>query len=177
MEPGEPGAARRPSSPQKKPVRRPRERGEHDRTDRDCRVVTAMWAAVVWYYMAYSGGRGGASGSSPESHSPDATALFELLGDTERQVLVRHLLARSEPEVGVGELVDVFEGVFGHDRTRAVLRLRHDHLPRLAANDIVEYDREASTVRIDESSGLTDHDELRALLRQADEIASKTRGE
>jgi hypothetical protein len=122
--------------------------------------------------MSYSGGHRDGGESLRETFAPRTTTVFELLADEERQVLVQYLLSRSEPTVDVAALVGVLVDSFGYDRSHAVMRLRHDHLPQLAAHRFLEYDRERSLVRFDEQADHADHDALRTLLQTAAELPS-----
>ncbi|WP_246985869.1 DUF7344 domain-containing protein [Halorientalis marina] len=119
--------------------------------------------------MAHSGGYQDGSESSRGPSSTRIAALFELLADEERQVIVQYLLSQSDESVPVADLVDALVRSFGYERTRAVLRLRHDHLPRLADRRLIDYDDRRSLVWFDERA---DHDDLHTLFEVADAISS-----
>jgi hypothetical protein len=119
--------------------------------------------------MAHSGGYQDGSESSREPSSSRIAALFELLADEERQVIVQYLLSQSDESVPVADLVGLLVRSFGYERTRAVLRLRHDHLPRLADRRLIDYDDRRSLVWFDDRA---DHADLHTLFEVADAISS-----
>jgi len=102
-----------------------------------------------------------------EGFSPSTSDVFALLADEERQVLLQYLLSQPEPMVDVPALVELLVETFDYDRTRAVIRLRHDHLPRLAVHRFLDYDEKRSLVWFDEQADHADHDALRTLLETA----------
>lgn len=122
--------------------------------------------------MSQSGGHTNVSESLREGFSPSTSDVFELLADEERQVLVEFLLSQSESMVDVDDLVDVLVDAFEYDRTRAVIRLRHDHLPRLAAHRVLDYDGRRSLVWFDGQADHADHDDLRTLFETAARLSS-----
>ena len=122
--------------------------------------------------MSHSGGRRDDGESLRETVAPRTTAVFELLADEERQVLVQYLVSRPEPTTDVATLADVLVDSFGYPRSHAVIRLRHDHLPLLAAHRLLEYDRERSLVRFDEQAEHADYDALRTLFETVAELPS-----
>jgi hypothetical protein len=124
--------------------------------------------------MSQSGGHRDGNESLREGGTPSTSDVFALLADEERQVLVRHLLAQSEPMVGVSDLVELLAETFEYDRTRAVLRLRHDHLPRLAAHRFLDYDEKRSLVWFDDQADHADHDALRTLLETAEGLSTES---
>lgn len=110
--------------------------------------------------------------STGEGFSPSISDVLTLLADEERQALVQYLLSQPGPAVDVANLVAVLVDVFEYDRTRAVIRLRHDHLPRLAAHQLLDYDEKRSLVWFDERADHVDHDDLRTLFETAAALSS-----
>lgn len=100
----------------------------------------------------------------PEQRAPEAADLPSRLADDEfyralgatarRRVL--YVLANSEAST-VDDLATILSGwtatttgtmVGSDDRAEIALRLRHNHLPRLAEAGLVDYDPEAGTVQL-----------------------------
>lgn len=84
--------------------------------------------------------------------------VFELLSDERRRLVLEHLLRRPSP-VSVPEVVDhlVTAELNGHDQaeelsSRIAVSLHHIHLPKLAAADLIDYDRERREVTLRESA-------------------------
>ena len=97
---------------------------------------------------------------SPGDSEPDeiANAVFRALSNTERRYVLYYLRARRA--VDVDELATVVAGWLGaresdqgivdpEDRKRVRIRLYHDHLPRLADEGFVRYDRERAEVELE----------------------------
>lgn len=87
---------------------------------------------------------------------PDASAgeniglddLFEALGSRWRRCAVRHLAAQPTDSTA-DALVDDLLAMYAtptDDRQETRIAFHHAHLPKLAALDVVDYDREAGTV-------------------------------
>ncbi|MFC5969803.1 hypothetical protein ACFPYI_00520 [Halomarina salina] len=78
----------------------------------------------------------------------DLDDLFEVLGSRWRRCAVRYLDDRPDDtttEAFVDDLYAMY-GTTADDREQTRTAFHHGHLPKLAALDIVEYDREAGTV-------------------------------
>lgn len=105
------------------------------------------------------------------SHADDDLAdLVDVFRHPIRRYVVSYLLDRET--AGLDELADVVTGwttarddgvASSTERDRLRIQLYHVHLPSLAAVDVLEFDSEERTVRLDEST-----ERLRALLRWLD---------
>lgn len=73
--------------------------------------------------------------------------LFECLADPSRQRVVRHL--REHGRSSVDDLAAAVAGAADEDRRveRTRLGLHHNHLPKLEAAGVLEYDQASETVR------------------------------
>ena len=98
---------------------------------------------------------GGASASDLSAtlgHRPRGEALdalFEVLADAQRRHILTYL---DERDGDVATLADLRDALADGDasageRERIATRLRHAHVPKLAAAELVEFDDRAETVR------------------------------
>ncbi|WP_049888801.1 DUF7344 domain-containing protein [Natronococcus occultus] len=83
---------------------------------------------------------------------------FAILADTDRQHVLTELL-ENDGRATVGALADQLAARQQNraaelEREHAKLRLVHDHLPRLAAHDVIEYDRENGVVVLEDVADL-----------------------
>lgn len=67
-----------------------------------------------------------------------------LLANERRRAALRYLADRPREPVPVSRLADAVETETGE---RALVALHHDHVPKLAAAGVVEYDAESERVR------------------------------
>ncbi|MFD1514930.1 DUF7344 domain-containing protein [Halomarina rubra] len=87
----------------------------------------------------------------PNTGAPSLDTLFDLLSVERRRLVLYQLTA--EHERSLADLTDAVvaaerrRGRRGADRRTVAASLAHVHLPRLVAAGVVEYDREAATVR------------------------------
>jgi hypothetical protein len=77
--------------------------------------------------------------------------LFEVLANEERRRLLGYLESTDEHVVTFSELVehvtDESDALSNDDRDRAAVNLHHNHLPKLEAANVAEYDPRSETVR------------------------------
>ena len=97
-------------------------------------------------------------------------ACLELVADRRRRRIIRELRQKEDGETTVEALVDRLhdsewprEDDSHLERDRIALHLHHNHLPKMADFDIVEYDADNGTVRY------RPHDRLEALLESLPE--------
>lgn len=85
-------------------------------------------------------------------------ALFDVLADEQRRRIVVHLDKREDDIAAFSDLLDAASGetddatgtndpTATDGRERAVSRLHHSHLPKLADAGLVEFDARSETVR------------------------------
>lgn len=103
--------------------------------------------------------------------------IFEILSPKVRRHALYVLYSRTEP-MAVADLADAVASTCGASPSRITLRLHHAHLPKLAEMGVVEYDRDAGTVVLGDTSPRFDHylataadDEFESL-RRASECAT-----
>ncbi|WP_162991543.1 DUF7344 domain-containing protein [Halostella salina] len=98
---------------------------------------------------------GSAANAEREDGTPGST-LRNAVSEPERRYLLQYLLlnrymvtrADAAEEVAARTQDTGREAVSDDDRTRAEIRLEHDHLPRLEAAGILEYDRASTMVAL-----------------------------
>src|SRR6056297_583241 len=78
-------------------------------------------------------------------------AIFDVLS-AERRRHVLYVLYRRSDDVAVEDLADAVASAVGANSARVVADLYHVHLPKLAEEGIVEYDRDAGVARFDTCS-------------------------
>lgn len=75
--------------------------------------------------------------------------LLRVVADPERRAILSHLRATDSRAVDVQDLSEAIEsrGVSGDaERSQLSIELRHTHLPMLAEENMIEYDRERNYV-------------------------------
>lgn len=77
----------------------------------------------------------------------DFGAVCGLLSDVHRRRLLYYFVEQPRGVTTVGELVEHLRSEADVNRDRLKTQLVHNHLPRLATHDVVEYDRRSETVR------------------------------
>ncbi|MFB6105021.1 MAG: hypothetical protein ABEJ57_08110 [Halobacteriaceae archaeon] len=96
---------------------------------------------------------------NPSSESVDETAAFDTLSNERRRMVVRDLLANAGGETEIGDLaarVAAYENdtapseVTPAQRRRVYTALQQSHLPRMADQDLIEYDSDYGVVRATE---------------------------
>ncbi|MDR5673964.1 ArsR family transcriptional regulator [Halalkaliarchaeum sp. AArc-GB] len=97
--------------------------------------------------------------------SQDLDACLELVADRRRRRIIRELRQKEDGETTVEALVDRLdasewagENDSHLDRDRIALHLHHNHLPKMADFDVVEYESGNGTVRY------RGHERLEAIL-------------
>lgn len=95
---------------------------------------------------------------SGEGTDVDVELVFEVLSDERCRTVLTYLLDRRRP-VTVVELADAVVADGSDDPDRAddlrsdvLLNLHHNHLPRLASADVIDYDTERELVTVRESA-------------------------
>lgn len=90
--------------------------------------------------------------ATPPANGTDVDALFRALSDERRRIILAQLLEQRSP-VPVEELVDsvVATEANGHvppdvHRDQVRLSLKHNHLPKLDASDLVELDEDDGVI-------------------------------
>jgi len=79
-----------------------------------------------------------------ECQSASTDLLLRTVADPERRAILRHLHATDSRAVGIDELAEELEAREhppGSEGSRAMIELRHSHLPMLADANAIEYDR------------------------------------
>lgn len=76
-------------------------------------------------------------------------ALFEVLADAQRRSVLVYLDERDGNVAAFTDLIDALadEDASTDERERIATRLRHAHVPKLAASGLVEYDDRSDVVR------------------------------
>lgn len=83
----------------------------------------------------------------------DIDAYLQLVADRQRRCVLRHVREHPTEPMAVDELVDAVRGMLAAegsstlDAERIAVRLSHSHLPKFADHGVIDYDREARTVR------------------------------
>ncbi len=88
----------------------------------------------------------------------DLDALLPILADPVRRRIITHLREAPTETVSLDELTTQLATDSEHDPEYTRILLHHKHLPKLADEAIVDYDRRTNTVRYD------GHPELETLL-------------
>jgi len=101
--------------------------------------------------------------------SPELTACFRALADRRRRLLLYTLVSEPGHQATLDELADHLLAedprATEEERTALVTELYHHHLPRLAHQDIVDFDPDEQTVRYRHHALL---EELLPLVRRLD---------
>lgn len=75
--------------------------------------------------------------------------LLRVVADPKRRAILRHLRATDSRAVDVQDLSEAIEprgGSTDAERSQRSIELRHTHLPMLAEENVIEYDRERNYV-------------------------------
>lgn len=112
----------------------------------------------------------------PRTHAPDLDEVYSLLASERRRNLCYHLLEANYGTVdrlarGIAALEtdQAPREVSEEDERRVAVDLIHDHLPRLAEHDVLEFDARSGDVVA--ADGL---EALRPFVKQAHEIEHET---
>ncbi len=106
----------------------------------------------------------GESASLQAAATPSLDLIFELLSNKRRRYVLYYL---NEQPNGVATMDELAEGVLTYERRvtggdqsdhrqQIRIELRHVHVPKLAANGLVDHDRRTETVRYWTQPSLTE---------------------
>lgn len=85
-------------------------------------------------------------------------SLFELLANRQRRRVLGYLVDAADGVATFPDIIDhvVAESGDSTDDERVAINLHHTHLPKLEAENVVEYDDRSETVRYRGSSAVTE---------------------
>lgn len=85
--------------------------------------------------------------SSTQPQTGRLESVLPVVADKERRAILTHLREPASHTASLDELTSVLATETGLERERAMVRLHHAHLPKLADVEIVDYDVDTKTVQ------------------------------
>lgn len=95
--------------------------------------------------------------------------LLQVLADRDRRAILSYLRESPAEQASIQELADVLSSRAPNDRSTALIRLHHCHLPTLGDAAVADYDAEARCIQY------LGHPELEALLDSIDDCRATRR--